>query len=71
MTGARVFEKHFTDDNNRQGPDHKFAMNPKAWREMVERANEVYLALGDGKKVIEENEQETAVLQRRPLRTVC
>ena len=27
--GARVFEKHFTDDNNRQGPDHKFAMNPK------------------------------------------
>ena len=26
--GARVIEKHFTDDNGRDGPDHKFAMNP-------------------------------------------
>ena len=66
--GARVFEKHFTDDNSRSGPDHKFAMNPATWREMVERANEVYLALGNGKKVIEENEKDTSVLQRRALR---
>ncbi|MBC8185063.1 N-acetylneuraminate synthase family protein [candidate division KSB1 bacterium] len=66
--GARVFEKHFTDDNSREGPDHTFAMNPKTWREMVDRANEVYLALGDSQKKIEENEQETAVLQRRGLR---
>ena len=22
--GARVIEKHFTDDTNRDGPDHKF-----------------------------------------------
>ncbi len=66
--GARVFEKHFTDDNSREGPDHKFAMNPQTWREMVDRANEVYLALGDGNKVIEKNEQETAVVQRRGLR---
>ena len=29
--GARVFEKHFADDNNREGPDHKFAMNPCTW----------------------------------------
>jgi len=66
--GARVFEKHFTDDNNREGPDHKFAMNPKTWQKMVNRANEVYQAMGDGKKKIEENEQETAVVQRRGLR---
>jgi len=66
--GARVFEKHFTDDNKREGPDHKFAMNPKSWREMVNRANEVYLSLGDGIKVIEDNEGETAVVQRRGLR---
>jgi len=65
--GARVFEKHFTDDNNREGPDHKFAMNPDTWREMVKRANEVYLALGNGKKVIEKNEKETAIVQRRGL----
>ena len=27
--GARVIEKHFTDDNSRSGPDHFFAMNPQ------------------------------------------
>ena len=26
--GARVIEKHFTDDNDRIGPDHAFSMNP-------------------------------------------
>ena len=66
--GARVFEKHFTDDNNREGPDHKFAMNPNTWKKMVDRANEVYQSLGSGLKVIEENEKETAVVQRRGLR---
>ncbi len=65
--GARVFEKHFTDDNGREGPDHKFAMNPVSWREMVDRADEVFLALGDGQKKIEPNEKESAVVQRRSL----
>ena len=65
--GARVFEKHFTDDNSREGPDHKFAMNLRTWQEMMARANEVYLALGDGNKIIEDNEQETAMVQRRGL----
>jgi sialic acid synthase SpsE len=68
--GARVFEKHFTDDNTRDGPDHKFAMNPQTWREMVERANELYLSLGDGIKRIEANEKDTIQVQRRSLRFV-
>jgi sialic acid synthase SpsE len=66
--GARVFEKHFTDSNDREGPDHKFAMNPATWREMVDRANEVYAALGDGIKRIEPNETDASVVQRRSLR---
>ncbi len=66
--GARVFEKHFTDDNNREGPDHKFAMNPESWKQMVENANACYRALGDGVKRIEKNEMETVFLQRRGLR---
>lgn len=68
VLGAVVFEKHFTDDNRRHGPDHKFAMNPKTWREMVDAANELYLALGDGIKRVEENEKDTASIQRRGLR---
>ena len=46
--GARVVEKHFTDDNNRIGPDHKFSMNPKTWREMVNATRELENSLGDG-----------------------
>lgn len=66
--GARVFEKHFTDDNNRTGPDHKFAMNPTTWREMVDNANELYNALGDGIKRVEANEKDSIVVQQRSLR---
>ena len=66
--GARVVEKHFTDDVGRMGPDHKFSMNPSAWREMVERTRELENALGNGIKRVEANEKETVVLQRRALR---
>ena len=68
--GAVVIEKHFTDSNDNDGPDHKFAMNPKTWREMVDNANEVYYALGDGVKRIEENEKKSLIVQRRSLRAV-
>lgn len=63
--GARVIEKHFTDDNSRIGPDHKFSMTPKIWAEMVQHTNHLYLALGDGVKQIESNEKDTAMIQRR------
>lgn len=66
--GARVIEKHFTDDNSREGPDHEFAMNPDTWREMVNETRNLEAALGDGKKKIEDNERDTVVLQRRCLR---
>lgn len=68
--GALVIEKHFTDSNDNDGPDHKFAMNPKTWRDMVDNANEVYYALGDGVKRIEENEKKSLIVQRRSLRAV-
>lgn len=65
--GARVIEKHFTDDNERVGPDHQFAMNPKSLKEMVNRTRELEYALGDGMKKIEKNEVDTVVIQRRSL----
>ena len=43
-------------------------MNPKTWREMVDRSNELYNALGDGVKRIEGNEKDASVVQRRSLR---
>jgi N-acetylneuraminate synthase len=66
--GATFIEKHFTDDNSRSGPDHAFAMNAHTWREMVERSNELFLALGTDEKIIEDNEQQTVLVQRRGLR---
>ncbi|ELE7615218.1 TPA: N-acetylneuraminate synthase family protein [Vibrio vulnificus] len=66
--GANVIEKHFTDDNKNEGPDHKFAMNPQTWKEMVERSQELFLALGSGVKTVEDNEKETVVVQRRSIR---
>jgi len=68
--GARVIEKHFTDDNRREGPDHPFSMDPSSWRDMVDRTRELEAALGSPAKTVAENEQETVVLQRRCLRAV-
>ena len=48
--GARMIEKHFTLNNNLDGPDHKFSMNPKTWRAMVSNARELEKSLGNGKK---------------------
>lgn len=66
--GARAIEKHFTDDNSREGPDHPFSMNPATWREMVDRTRELESALGRPDKDVAENEKDTVVIQRRCLR---
>lgn len=66
--GAKVIEKHFTNDNSLDGPDHKFSMNPLSWKEMIDRSRELEYALGTSIKKIEKNEEETSVLQRRCLR---
>ena len=66
--GARIIEKHFTDDTSREGPDHPFSMTPTTWREMVDRTRELEHALGDADKRVVENEQETVIVQRRCLR---
>jgi len=67
--GARAIEKHFTDDVTREGPDHKFSMDPKSWREMVDCSRELEAALGSEEKRVMDNELETVVLQRRAIRT--
>jgi N-acetylneuraminate synthase len=66
--GARVIERHFTDRNDREGPDHKFAMNPERWANMVEETRLLERSLGSSDKFVAGNEIETAVIQRRCLR---
>ncbi len=66
--GARVVEKHFTDDRGRKGPDHPFSMDPRDWREMVDRTRELEAALGPAEKRVMRNEEEIVVVQRRAVR---
>lgn len=69
--GAKYIEKHFTDDNNRIGPDHPFSMNPKTWKEMVQRTRRLELALGSSIKKVEDNEKDSQIVQRRSIRLKC
>jgi sialic acid synthase SpsE len=66
--GARVIERHFTDSNEREGPDHKFALNPQTWAEMVDQVRILERSLGSPMKTVAENEKDTYVVQRRCLR---
>ena len=63
--GARVIEKHFTDNNNRKGPDHAFSMNFKTWKEMVDQTRRLEKAMGSGVKKIEGNEKLSSIIQKR------
>lgn len=67
VLGARAIEKHFTDDTSRNGPDHKFSMDPVTWREMVDRTRELELSLGSEEKKVMDNEKESAIVQRRSI----
>ena len=66
--GAKVIEKHFTDNNSRIGPDHNFSMNPKTWKKMVDATRNLEKTLGDGVKRIEKNEIKSIIVQRRSMR---
>ena len=63
--GAKIIEKHFTDDNDRYGPDHKFSMNFSTWKEMVDQTRILEKTMGDGIKKIEKNEKQSVIVQRR------
>ena len=65
--GARVIERHFTDDASREGPDHPFSTDAKSWRNMMRLARELEGMLGDGIKRVEKNEEEARIVQRRSI----
>lgn len=63
--GAVAIEKHFTDNKNRDGPDHPHSMNPTEFAAMVAKIRTLEKALGTGIKSPVDDEQETKILQRR------
>lgn len=63
--GARVIERHFTDDTKRDGPDHPFSTDPRSWLKMIKLSRELEEMLGDGIKRVENNELDSRIVQRR------
>lgn len=49
--GAKVIEKHFTLSKQMKGPDHKFAMEPKEFEQMINKIRKIESGMGDGYKV--------------------
>ncbi len=66
--GGCLIEKHFTDDKNRPGPDHPFAMDGKDFKEMCTSIRNLEKAMGGTVKELYAEESQTVVLQRRCLR---
>ena len=66
--GASVIERHFTDDNTREGADHFVAMDPLGWESMISQVREVERALGSPTKKLEPNEAYSSMSQRRAVR---
>lgn len=48
--GARIIEKHYTLNRSFEGPDHKFAIQPKELEQMVLKIRDIESAFGDGIK---------------------
>lgn len=65
--GATVYEKHFTDDNDLPGPDHKASLNPENFALCVREMRSVEKGLGTGVKKIEKPSAEIAKIACRNL----
>lgn len=55
--GARIIEKHFTLNRAFKGTDHAFSLEPQGLGKLVRDLRRTSEALGDGEKVIYENER--------------
>lgn len=65
--GAKVFEKHFTLDNNLPGPDHWFSENPDSLKEWVDHIRLADTMLGSAELVPTEQEKDMRILARRSI----
>ena len=66
--GARIFEKHFTLDNNLPGPDHWFSENPESLRSWIDAIRNAYVILGNGELKPTAQEEMMKAMCRRSIR---
>ena len=65
--GARVIEKHFTIDRSLPGPDQAGSMTPDELKLLRKAADEIWKAIGDGWKIMTEDEKNVAKMARRSI----
>ena len=65
--GATVIEKHFTLDNNMEGPDHKASLEPDELTQMVDSIRHIESVLGNGIKQPAESEREIMAVARKSI----
>lgn len=68
--GAKIIEKHFTLNRTRDGPDHKFAIEPNELNKMVNMIRMSEKSLGHEKKQVEHIENELKIFAKRSLQTI-
>lgn len=69
--GARVFEKHFTLDNNLPGPDHWFSANPSDLKKWNTEIHNAFKILGSNEIKPTKNEEKMKILARRSVVSLC
>ena len=65
--GATVIEKHFTLDNQLEGPDHISSLNPEDFEKLIKMVRNVELSLGTGEKKPSDSEFKNIQYMRRSL----
>ncbi|QMS84525.1 N-acetylneuraminate synthase [Candidatus Xianfuyuplasma coldseepsis] len=65
--GAVIVEKHFTLNTNQEGPDHSASMNPKDFREMIDKIRLVEKVLGSKDKVPTDIEKTNLIQIRKSI----
>ena len=65
--GATCIEKHFTLDNNMNGPDHKASLEPHELKAMVKAIRNIEVALGNGIKKPSKSEIPNIIIVRKSI----
>ncbi len=69
--GATIIEKHFTLDNNMEGPDHKASLEPSELKAMVDAIRNIEKAKGSGVKVPAQSEIKNINIARKSIVAKC
>lgn len=65
--GACIIEKHITLDKKLPGPDHKASIEPKELKKMVNGIREIEMAMGNGEKIPNFEEEKIKKLVRKSI----